>query len=202
MEYYLSIITFTFVAGITPGPNSLMLLASGLNHGVRQSIPHYLGVCIGFPVMATIMAFGIGALFRGYPNIYLYLKISGIVYLLYLSWKIANTGNPSSGAKIREPFTFIQAAMFQWLNPKAWVIALGALAAFTSPENFIFGATVVIVSYFFMGFICMACWLMLGQSMQKFLSNSKRTHYFNILMAVLLALSVIPMAFTDFSDLT
>jgi Putative threonine efflux protein len=198
MEYYLSLITFTFVAGITPGPNNMMLLASGLNHGIRRSLPHYFGICIGFPVMVAVVGFGIGALFAEYPSAYLYLKVLGITYLLYLSWKIGNAGNPSAAKKIREPFTFLQAAAFQWLNPKAWVIAVGALAAFTIPDNVKLSVAVIIAVYFLMGFICMAVWLILGQGLQRFLGSGKRIHYFNILMALLLALSVIPMAFSDF----
>lgn len=196
MDYYLLIITFTFVAGITPGPNNMMLLASGLNHGIRKSMPHYLGICIGFPVMVAVVGFGLGALFEQYPSIYIYIKVLGITYLLYLAWKIANAGNSSASSNIRQPLTFIQAAAFQWLNPKAWVIAVGALAAFTTPENVIQSVVAIILIYFVIGFICMALWLKLGQGLQQFLRSGKRIHYFNITMAVLLALSVIPMAFT------
>ena len=200
MEYYLSLITFTFVAGITPGPNNMMLLASGLNHGIRKSMPHYLGICIGFPIMVAVVGFGLGALFEQYPSIYIYIKISGISYLLYLAWKIANAGNSSASSKIRQPLTFIQAATFQWLNPRAWVIAIGALAAFTTPENVTQSVVAIILIYFVMGFICMAIWLKLGQGLQLFLHSGRRTEYFNIIMAVLLALSVIPMVFTGFGN--
>jgi len=200
MEYYLSLITFTFITGVTPGPNNMMLLASGLNHGIRKSMPHYLGICIGFPIMVAVVGFGLGALFEQYPSIYIYIKISGISYLLYLAWKIANAGNSSASSKIRQPLTFIQAATFQWLNPKAWVIAIGALAAFTTPENVTQSVVAIILIYFVMGFICMALWLKLGQGLQQFLRGGKRIHYFNITMAVLLALSVIPMAFSSFGN--
>ncbi|MDG1496289.1 MAG: LysE family translocator [Porticoccaceae bacterium] len=196
MDYYLSVITFTFVAGITPGPNNMMLLASGLNHGIRKSIPHYLGICIGFPVMVAVMGFGLGALFKEYPSIYIYIKVSGIIYLLYLAWKIGNAGNPNASSRIRQPLTFIQAAAFQWLNPKAWVIAVGALAAFTAPDNMVQTVATVIFVYFVMGFICMAFWLKLGEGLQLFLQSGKRLQSFNIAMALLLALSVVPMAIT------
>jgi len=200
VEYYLSLITFTFVAGITPGPNNMMLLTSGLNHGIRKSIPHYLGIGIGFPIMVAVMGFGLGALFLEYPSIYIYIKAAGITYLLYLSWKIANAGNANASSKIREPLSFLQAAAFQWLNPKALVVAIGALAAFTTPENVTQSVIAVILVYFFVGFICTAVWLTLGQGLQQFLRSGKRTGYFNITMAVLLALSVIPMAFTGFGN--
>lgn len=200
MEYYLSLITFTFITGVTPGPNNMMLLASGLNHGVRKSMPHYLGICIGFPIMVAAVGFGLETLFEQYPAIYSYIKVSGITYLLYLAWKIANAGNSDASSTIRQPLTFIQAAAFQWLNPKAWVMAIGALAAFTTPDNIAQSVVMVIFVYFVMGFICMALWLKLGQGLQQFLRSGKRIDYFNITMAVLLALSVIPMAFTGFGD--
>ena len=200
MEYYLSLITFTFVTGITPGPNNMMLVASGLNHGIRKSMPHYLGICIGFPIMVAAVGFGLDALFEKYPSIYIYIKVSGITYLLYLAWKIANAGNSSASSKARQPLTFTQAAAFQWLNPKAWVVAVGVLAAFTSPETVTQRFAAIILIFFAMSFICMAIWLKLGQGLQQFLRSGKRIHYFNITMAVLLALSVLPMMFTGFGD--
>lgn len=200
MEYYLSIITFTFVAGITPGPNNMMLMTSGLNHGIRKSLPHYFGICVGFPIMVAVIGFGLGALFSKYPSIYTCIKILGISYLFYLSWKIGNAGNPNATKNVREPLSFIQAAIFQWLNPKAWVIAIGALATFTHRENFNTGVITVTLIYFFVGFICMGFWLKLGQSLQHVLTEGKRIHYFNIAIAVLLVLSILPMVYSGVKD--
>jgi threonine/homoserine/homoserine lactone efflux protein len=197
MEYYLSIITFTFVSGITPGPNNMMLMASGLNHGIRKSLPHYFGICFGFPLMVVLIGFGMGTILSRYPSIYFYIKILGILYLLYLSWKIANAGNPNAIGSIKQPLSFMQAAIFQWLNPKAWVISIGALAAFTNQENFYTSVLSVVVVYFFMSFVCMGFWLKLGESLQHILSEGRRIHYFNIAMAVLLVLSILPMIYTD-----
>tara|TARA_B110000114_G_scaffold38799_1_gene40537 strand:- start:267 stop:875 length:609 start_codon:yes stop_codon:yes gene_type:complete len=201
MEYYLSVMTFTFVTGATPGPNNMMLLASGVNHGIRKSMPHYLGICIGFPIMVAVVGFGLGTVFKEYPSIYIYIKVSGIAYLIYLAWKIGNAGNSSASSNIRQPLTFIQNAVFQWLNPKAWVIAIGALAAFTRPDSVAQSIATVIFAYFIMGFIYTALWLKLGQGLQQFLGSGKRIHYFNITMALLLLLSVIPMLFTGANNL-
>lgn len=173
-----------------------MLMTSDLNHGIRKSLPHYLGICIGFPVMVAAIGFGMGAVLAKYPSIYLYLKISGITYLFYFAWKIAHSGNPKAAKNIRKPFSFIQAAAFQWLNPKAWAIAVGALATFTTKENFGVSVFSVIVIYLIMGFICMAFWLKLGQVLNRFLHTGNRVKYFNMAMAALLILSVIPMALT------
>ncbi len=196
MEYFASLFVFTLVAGITPGPNNMMLLASGLNYGIKKSIPHYLGICIGFPVMVAAVGFGIDIIFNKYPSVYLYLKAVGIVYLLYLAWKISNSGNLKASPNIRKPFTFLQAAVFQWLNPKAWIIAVGALAAFSNKEHFTTSVLTVIFAYFVTGSLAMAFWLTLGRSLQSLLHTELRVKYFNITMAALLALSVIPIVFT------
>lgn len=196
MEYFLSLTVFTFVAGITPGPNNMMLMTSGLNHGIRKSLPHYFGICLGFPVMVAIMGFGMSAVLSRYPNIFLIIKILGISYLLYLSWKIANAGNTKASLQVRKPFSFIQAAAFQWLNPKAWAIALGALATFTLPGKFEFSVIVILAFYLVTGLVTMAIWLKLGQSLKQFLNTEKRVQRFNIAMAMLLAVSILPMAYT------
>jgi threonine/homoserine/homoserine lactone efflux protein len=197
MEYYLSLLTFTFVAGITPGPNNLMLVVSGLNHGIRKSLPHYFGICIGFPLMVAVIGFGLGALFLKFPGMYLSIKVLGISYLLFLAWKIANAGNIQAKKALREPLTFLQGAAFQWVNPKAWVIAIGALAAFTIQGNVTESVMAIILVYLIMGFVCMGLWLKLGQVLQQFLSGESRIRMFNILMAALLVLSVIPMVLSE-----
>ncbi len=202
LEYYVSLCIFTFVAGITPGPNNMMLMTSGLNHGIRKSIPHYLGICIGFPVMVAAIGFGMGAVFSKYPSIYLYLKISGITYLIYLAWKIANAGSQHAAQQTKEPFSFIQAAAFQWLNPKAWAIGIGALAAFTTKENFTISVLAVIFVYLMMGFICMGLWLKIGQSLKGILYTRTRVQFFNVTMAVLLVISVVPMALTGIDSVS
>jgi threonine/homoserine/homoserine lactone efflux protein len=178
----------------------MMLMASGANHGIQKSIPHYLGICFGFPVMVAAVGFGMGTLFSQYPTIYLCLKVTGISYLFYLAWKIANAGNLNASPKIRKPFSFIQATAFQWLNPKAWAMAIGALAAFSNEERFVESVLTVILVYFVMGFICMAIWLKLGGNLKRFLSTDNRIKYFNIAMAVLLVLSIVPIAFTGIGN--
>ncbi len=197
MEYYLSLFIFTFVAGITPGPNNMMLMTSGLNHGIRRSLPHYFGVCLGFPVMVVVVGFGMGLIFVKYPSIFLYIKIAGILYLTFLAWKIANAGKTSSSEAIKKPFSFFQAALFQWLNPKAWTIAIGALAAFTLKDDFGFSVFVIVCFYIFTGLITMAIWLKLGQSLKQFLNTPYKINIFNITMGILLLVSVLPMAFSS-----
>lgn len=101
MEYYLGLLTFTFATSITPGPNNLMLLASGLNHGVKRSLPHYFGISLGFMLMVVLIGLGFGALFVEFPEIFLTIKILGVSYLLFLAWKIANAGRLSANSELK-----------------------------------------------------------------------------------------------------
>ncbi len=193
MEYYLAVIAFTFIGGITPGPNNIMLMVSGLNHGVRKSLPHYFGICIGFPAMVLIVGFGMGALFIQYPLAHQIIKVIGVIYLCYLAWKIANAGNSRVSSETRAPFTFTQAAAFQWVNPKAWTIAVGAIAAFTVAERIPLSIAFITLSYLVAGFVCMGTWLIMGASLKALLNNGRRVRYFNIAMAILLLLSIVPL---------
>ena len=197
MEYYLSLIAFTFVTGITPGPNNLMLVVSGLNHGIQKSLPHYFGVCIGFALMVAVIGFGLGAIFLSFPGLYLSIKILGIAYLLFLVWKIANAGNMQAKKTLRKPLTFLQAAAFQWVNPKAWVISISATAAFTLQNDIIGSVIAIILGCFLLGLISSGVWLQLGHVLQRFLKAEKRIRLFNMSMAFLLVLSVIPMILAE-----
>ncbi len=185
--------TFTFVGSITPGPNNIMLMTSGVNHGIRKSIPHYLGISFGFPVMVAAVGLGMGVVFTAHPNLHRSVSILGAVYLLFLAWKIANAGNPEASRSVRAPLTFVQAAIFQWVNPKAWVMAIGAIAAFTTPGYVAQSVAFIILSYLVVGMLCMGIWLKLGASLRAFLQAGRRVQYFNYSMAVLLVLSVIPI---------
>jgi threonine/homoserine/homoserine lactone efflux protein len=150
--------------------------------------------------MVIVVGYGMGAIVTGNAQIYLVIKIIGAIYLLYLAWKIANAGNPGAPKQVNEPLSFFQAAVFQWLNPKAWVTAVGALATFTTNENFNTDVLKVVFVYFIMSFTCMAIWLMLGQSLQGVLRIGNRIYYFNIAMGVALAISVIPMVLAEFGN--
>lgn len=118
---------FALVSSITPGPNNIMLASSGLTFGFRRTIPHMLGVNLGFTLMLVLVGLGLGTMFQQLPWLYTVLKYAGAMYLLYLAWKIAMSGPLESGAQRGRPFTFMQAALFQWVNPKAWVMAVGVI---------------------------------------------------------------------------
>jgi threonine/homoserine/homoserine lactone efflux protein len=185
---------FTFVGSITPGPNNLMLMTSGTNFGFRRSIPHILGVGIGFALMVALVGLGLAELFRLYPVAQQILKWVSVAYLCYLAWKIATAKPPSpetlkAGAR---PLTFLQAASFQWVNPKAWTMALTALSAYLPPINPYLGLILVAGLVGVINIPCITCWNLLGVQLRRFLGDPVKLRVFNIGMALLLLASLYP----------
>jgi threonine/homoserine/homoserine lactone efflux protein len=123
---------FAISTSITPGPNTLMLLASGVNFGFRRTLPHMLGIAVGFPAMIMAIGLGLGGLFEAYPRSHVILKYVGMAYLLWLAWKVATAERAEDAAYESKPFGFFQAAAFQWVNPKAWTVSVSAIATYTN----------------------------------------------------------------------
>ncbi|AZG73870.1 MULTISPECIES: LysE family translocator [Shewanella] len=194
MELVFAIALFAFSAGITPGPNNIMLMTSGVNFGIKRSIPHLMGISLGFPTMILAVGLGLSAIFQAYPFIHIVIKVIGISYLLYLSWLIANSSSKMEGKKVSKPFSFLQAAAFQWVNPKGWIMAVGAIATFTSVQQEINSQVVTIASVFLcVAFPCAIVWLGFGVALKRLLKNERQQRIFNITMALLLVASIIPM---------
>ena len=191
---------FAFVASVTPGPNNLMLLASGMNHGFRASIPHILGVSCGFFILVVAVGLGLGAVFTRYPLSHAVLKWAGAIYMLYLAWRIANSGTPSAenaAATRGKPVGFLGAVMFQWVNPKAWVMAAGAFATYipAAPS----AALVVAIAALFatINVPCISGWAVFGTRLRRWLREPRYARAFNVGMAVLLVASLVPMLRTS-----
>lgn len=194
MELVLTIALFAFSSGITPGPNNIMLMSSGVNFGVKRSLPHLSGICIGFPAMVLAIGLGLSTVFQAYPIIHIIIKYAGIAYLLYLAWLIANSSSKLEGKNTPNPLSFIQAAAFQWVNPKAWIMSIGAIAAFTSVQSPLTPQVLTIATVF----LCVAIpsafiWLGFGVGLKRLLRNSRQQKIFNISMALLLVASIIPI---------
>lgn len=200
MEVFISILFFCFVTSITPGPNNIMLMSSGLNHGVKRSVPHLLGIVVGFPLMLAAIGLGLNAIFIHFPIIHLVIKGIGAVYLLFLSFKIANAANPKVSGSIKKPLTFMQAAMFQWVNPKAWIMAVGAIATYTTQGSVYFGLAFILMGYLTLGTASMLVWLIVGAGLKKILTQPSLLKYFNWVMAGLLAASVLSMLTGEISN--
>lgn len=194
MELYLAIILFAASTTVTPGPNNIMIMTSGLNYGVKESIPHLLGICFGFPAMVIMVGLGFSVVFEMYPIFHEVIKILGVVYLLYLAWLIASSSPTSLEVDNSKPLSFTQAALFQWINPKAWVMATGAVSAYTSVSSEIFSQVIFIAfAFFIVAFPCVGIWLFFGVGLKKYLNSAKHQKIFNVSMALLLVGSVYPV---------
>ena len=194
MEFYLAILLFTATASITPGPNNIMIMASGVNFGVKRSIPHVLGICLGFPVMVIALGLGLGTIFENFPILHDIIKVLGVAYLLYLAWLIASSSPFEEAASSAMPLRFDQAVLFQWVNPKAWVMATGAISAYTT----IMGDTLVQVLLIAFAFLITAgpsvmIWLVFGAGLKRYLDNALHNRIFNIIMGLLLVTSMLPV---------
>jgi threonine/homoserine/homoserine lactone efflux protein len=185
---------FALIAAVTPGPNNVMLTTTGLNFGVRRGIPHLLGICIGFPIMLALIGLGFGTLFQLYPIIHEVIKAVGVVYLLYLAWKIATTSGDGGVDSQSKPIGFLQAAAFQWVNVKAWIMGTSALAAFTTlGETFFLQVLIICITFAIITLPCAGVWLVFGAGLQRFLKDPKHLRLFNLAMALLLVASILPV---------
>ena len=194
MEMIPSIFLFAATAALTPGPNNIMLMASGLNFGVRASMPHLLGICIGFPVMVILIGLGLGFIFARYPACHLVIKIIGVAYLFYLAWRMAQASASTSEGGGGKALSFWQAALFQWVNAKGWIMASSAIAAYTSAGGGIYRQILIISLIFFIVTLpAVTLWLLFGAALQNLLKSPRRRRVFNMAMASLLILSVAPV---------
>ena len=191
IELLSALALFALVSSVTPGPNNLMLMNSGANFGFRRTLPHLLGVTIGFVIMLMLVGLGVMQLFDVFPLSYQLLKVLCIAYLLYLAYKIASN-KPPVGAENGDtkPFTFVQAALFQWVNPKAWTMALSAVSVY-APSKGIGAVVIVGVIFGLVNLPCVSAWTLLGQKLQIWLNRPERLQAFNIFMAILLVASVL-----------
>ena len=192
-EHLLALLGFAFVSSITPGPNNLMLMASGANFGFRRTLPHLLGVGIGFTLMIVLVGVGLVQVFDLYPISHQILKLVSVIYLLWLAWKIANAATPEGDVQSEgTPITFIQAALFQWVNPKAWTMALTAISAYT-PDQTLYYVSLVALVFGIVNLPSVSLWTVLGEQMARFLTSAARLRAFNWAMAGLLVLSLYPV---------
>ena len=193
-ELLAALALFAFVSSITPGPNNTMLMASGANFGFRASIPHMIGVSGGFLLLVVAVGLGLGGLFAAYPELHDVLAVAGGLYLLWLAWKIATSSGLGMGEAGARPQTFLQAAAFQWVNPKAWAMALGAVTAYAPRDGYVANILVVSVIFTAINLPCVASWTGFGVGLRRFLDRPAVLRAFNVGMALLLALSLLPAA--------
>jgi len=194
MDYLIASALFAISASVTPGPNNIMVMTSAVNFGLRKSIPLLSGICIGFALMLLLVGLGFGQLFELFPSLHFIIKCLGSAYLLYLAWLIANSSAVTANSEQSKPLTFIKGALFQWVNGKAWVVATGAIAAFTSVGAGYYEQTLMLaLTFLVVAFPCVGVWLLFGALLKNALTNSYYRKCFNYTMAVLLVLSVVPV---------
>jgi len=189
------LVLFCFVSSITPGPNNLMLMATGANFGARRAAPHASGIVLGFTFMIVAIGLGVAQLFQIYPLAHQLLGVVSVIYLIYLAYKTATARtNLDSPEPTGKPITFWQAAAFQWVNPKAWTMALAAVTVY-APQPVTYKEVIVVAAIFgAINLPCISVWLMLGVKMRRFLTTPARLRGFNWTMAGLLILSLAPIA--------
>ncbi len=194
-DLLIALVGFAFVSSITPGPNNLMLMASGANFGFRRTFPHMLGISIGHSVMVTLVGLGLAQIFVLYPAARLILQVISTAYLLYLAWKIATAAPPREGEARGKPFTFLQAAAFQWVNPKAWYMAIYAITNYTPDGGGIAPTLLVALVFACTNFPSIMVWATIGTQVKRLLSRPRLLRLFNGTMAVLLVLTLYPVWF-------
>ncbi len=193
MEETLALLGFAIAMTVTPGPNNIMLAASAANNGLRATWPHMLGITFGFSTMLMIVGLGLAGPFALSPELHIALKWIGAAWLVWLAWRIARSGAPGEGPS-RPPLGFLGAAAFQWVNPKAWLIALAAIPTFTTPGGDLVREVLRIAIAF--AVVCIPClllWAALGAGAGYALRTPRALRAFNIAMAVLLIVSLIPV---------
>lgn len=190
VDLFLALLAFAFATSVTPGPNNLMLLASGVNFGFRRSIPHMLGVGLGFGLMVIVIGLGLGAVFETYPVMHRLLAYGGGAYMLWLAWKIATTGPVGEAKMGSRPMTFLQAALFQWVNPKAWVMAITAVATYAVASSHVASVLLVGLTFVLVNIPSVSVWTLSGVAVRRVLTDPRHLRLFNIGMALLLLVSL------------
>ena len=191
MDVLPALLLFSLSAAFTPGPNNIMIMSSGLNFGIRCSIPHLLGICLGFPAMLLVVGLSAGYLFEAFPHLHLTIKVIGLTYLCYLAWRIATTAPDELKGGRSQPLSFFEAALFQWVNPKAWIMGTSAFASYTTVgADLGVQITVIVLIFFLTTWPAVGTWLFFGASLQRLLHEPIHQRIFNVVMAMLLLASM------------
>ncbi|SPH23579.1 Homoserine/homoserine lactone efflux protein [Defluviimonas aquaemixtae] len=192
-EMYPALIALAIGTLFTPGPNNVMLAASGANFGVRRTVPHLLGVATGFPLMLLIVGLILGELFQASALLRETLRWGGAALLLWIAWRIASAGGIGSKSGRVRPMSFMQAVGFQWINPKAWSMAIAATSQFILPSAPLVTAAIVAATFLTLGLGSATTWTCAGQAIARWLTTARRLRFFNIAMAALIVLSVLEL---------
>ena len=193
-DILIALVGFAFASSVTPGPNNVMLMASGANYGLRRTVPHMLGISVGHAFMVFMVGVVLLGVFLAYPALNIVLKVVSAAYMLWLAWKIANAVPPEMKQVTGKPFTFLQAAAFQWVNPKAWFMATTAISAYAPQDRgLVLGSLMVAGIFATTNLPAVTIWAWIGVQLRRWLGTARRLRVFNISMALLLVASLLPM---------
>lgn len=191
----LGIATFAFITSVTPGPNNMMLLASGAQFGFVRTLPHMLGIVFGVAMLLLSVLLGLGVLFKLYPVMYSILNVAGAAYLLWLAFKIASgpvSGIRENATEKSKPLTWWQAALFQFINPKAWMMALGSVSTFSLPGNqYVQSGAAIMIAFALLGLPAISLWAGTGAKLRVWLNNPRRQRAFNLVMGAATAATLL-----------
>ena len=192
IELILTVITFAFVTSVTPGPNNIMLTASGANFGFKRTLPHVAGIIIGMMFLNISVGLGLGALFTQFPVLQQTLRIAGSAYLIWLAYKLLSFSSIGNKAEDAKPFSLFQAVAFQYINPKAWIMVISANASFSLiGDGYWWSVFMITTIYAIVGTPSIMLWAGFGQYIRRFLGQQNILRIFNISMATLTALCVV-----------
>jgi threonine/homoserine/homoserine lactone efflux protein len=185
-----------FVASITPGPNNLMLMTSGVKFGFARTAPHLVGVILGFALMVALLGLGLNVVFQRFPTVLRGMRIVGSLYMIWLALKIALAKPAGAIESAGRPIRFVSAAAFQWINPKAWVMALSMLSTYAGlADDYLRSVLLITALCAAITVPCSGAWALFGSSLRRFLTNPRVTRAFNLMMAALLVASIVPILF-------
>ena len=195
IDSLLALLGIVMASAWTPGPNNMMLAASGVNYGLRATAPHIFGVFIGFGLMIFSISLGLGGVFNTYPLLHEILRWGGALMLTWVAWKIATAKRPGEAGTATKPFTFVQAAAFQWINPKAWIMCISISAQFLAPENPVMSAAIIASIAMLGGATSATGWAWFGMLLARWLHTSARLRAFNWSMAAIILAGVLVVIF-------
>lgn len=191
---FIALFTFAVIMAFTPGPNNTILMAGGISHGFKRTLPVVAGVALGFPFLALCVGLGLGTLFEAFPILLSLLKVGGVIYMLWLAFKIATTVPSQNDLKLTSrPLNFIQAFGFQWINPKAWIMAITALSSYTLAGQYWMGLACVVGTFLFTGITSASTWAGFGAVLKKWLTHPKWYRPINYVLSASLLASLVPM---------
>ena len=190
---FVGLLLFVVVASITPGPNNLMLMASGATFGLKRTAPHLAGVVLGFGAMILVVGLGLAQVLKASPLVFAVLRWGAAAYILYIAWRMVTAKGPGVAVTGEKPMSFLGAAAFQWINPKAWVMALGAVGTYAERERFLVDVIVIVVIAMIVSVPCTFIWTSFGSGIRRWFKKPGHLKAFNWTMAALLVASLYPL---------